>query len=203
MPLAIQARLLRLLEEKEIVPLGSNTPVPVDVRVISATHRDLEALVADGAFRMDLFYRLNGVALTMPPLRARADRAALIEQLCREESNDAAITIDQDAWAILLAHDWPGNIRELRNALRTAIAFAEDGRIGPAHLPRLAPRPNPATPPDSGHADDRADPGERGQILAELERQHWRIAGTASALGISRNTLYRKLHRYGLMRVAQ
>ncbi|MCF3948700.1 AAA-type ATPase lid domain-containing protein, partial [Acidiphilium iwatense] len=81
-----------------------------------------------------------GVALTMPPLRARADRAALIEQLCREESNDAAITIDQDAWAILLAHDWPGNIRELRNALRTAIAFAEDGRIGPAHLPHVIAR---------------------------------------------------------------
>ncbi|MCW8306022.1 sigma-54-dependent Fis family transcriptional regulator [Acidiphilium sp. PA] len=196
MPLSIQARLLRLLEEKEIVPLGSSTPIPVDIRVISATHRDLEALVASNDFRMDLFYRLNGVTLTMPPLRARADRAALIEQICREEAS-SDMTIAPDATRDLLAHDWPGNIRELRNTLRTAIAFAEGGIIERSHLPRLhntaAPKPSlpatiPVTPPD-----------ERAHIVETLEQHHWRIAASAAALGISRNTLYRKMHRYGLM----
>lgn len=202
MPLTIQARLLRLLEEKEIVPLGSTTPIPIDIKVISATHRDLEALVARGEFRMDLFYRLNGLALTMPALRDRADRQTLIESLCDEESAEESITIAPAAMQALIEHDWPGNIRELRNTLRTAIAFAEAGRIEVQHLPHMivrgmperkiasCPVPQPATP---------APTDERTQILAELERNHWRIATTASSLGISRNTLYRKLRRHGLM----
>lgn len=198
MPLAIQARLLRLLEEKEIVPLGSTTPIPVDIRVVSATHRDLEALVSRGEFRMDLFYRLNGVALTMPPLRARSDIAALIERLCREESGNMDMTLAPDAWQALLAHEWPGNIRELRNTLRTAIAFSESSRIERADLPR--PLGRPAAVPAVTPVDDRPAPqGERNLIRATLERYHWRIAATAASLGVSRNTLYRKMHRYGLM----
>jgi transcriptional regulator of acetoin/glycerol metabolism len=196
MPLSIQARLLRLLEEKEIVPLGSSTPIPVDIRVVSATHRDLEALVAGGEFRMDLFYRLNGVALTMPPLRARTDRAELIEQICREEAA-SAITIAPDAKQAMLAHDWPGNLRELRNTLRTAIAFAEGGIIERSHLPRLHSAAAQPLCPAPASAAIVAD--ERTHIVETLEHHHWRIAATATALGISRNTLYRKMHRYGLM----
>jgi transcriptional regulator of acetoin/glycerol metabolism len=203
MPLTIQARLLRLLEEKEIVPLGSSTPIPVDIRVVSATHRDLEALVASGGFRMDLFYRLNGVTLTMPPLRARTDRATLIDLLCRQEST-TPIVISADARQALLAHDWPGNIRELRNTLRTAIAFAEGGIVELVHLPPVGrvTDVNPASrlpdaplvKPAAGTPSD-----ERAHIVATLEHYHWRIAASATALGISRNTLYRKMHRYGLM----
>ncbi|MDD2877419.1 MAG: sigma-54-dependent Fis family transcriptional regulator [Acidiphilium sp.] len=216
MPLSIQARLLRLLEEKEIVPLGSSTPIPVDIRVVSATHRDLDALVARGEFRMDLFFRLNGVTLTMPSLRARADRAALIEQICRDESAGTPMSFAPDAWQAMLAHDWPGNIRELRNTLRTAIAFAEGGRIERTHLPRLiagaAPPVAPAALPDRPHNHPPGSsapdaPGgnadERTQIALALDQQHWRIAATATALGISRNTLYRKMHRFGLMKDLQ
>ncbi|MDD2861775.1 MAG: sigma-54-dependent Fis family transcriptional regulator [Acidiphilium sp.] len=195
MPLAIQARLLRLLEEKEIVPLGSSTPIPVDIRVISATHRDLETLVADGQFRMDLFYRLNGITLTMPTLRARTDRAALIEQICREEA-PSPVTLAPEAKAALLAHHWPGNIRELRNTLRTAIAFADTGIIERNDLPQLAQaRAAISTAPRRASAT----PDEKGRLLASLEDHHWRIAATALALGMSRNTLYRKMHHYGLM----
>ncbi|MGC9270312.1 sigma-54-dependent Fis family transcriptional regulator [Acidiphilium sp.] len=196
MPLAIQARLLRLLEEKEIVPLGSSTPIPVDIRVISATHRDLDTLIAQGEFRMDLFYRLNGVTLTMPPLRSRTDRVALIEKICHEES---AAGIAPDAWQSLLAHSWPGNIRELRNTLRTAIAFADGGAIECAHLPALHTRP-PVSARLAASPQLPAQSGEAAQLTAALERHHWRVAATATALGISRNTLYRKMNRYGLKR---
>lgn len=195
MPLSIQARLLRLLEEKEIVPLGSSTPIPVDIRVISATHRDLETLVAEGQFRMDLFYRLNGVSLTMPTLRSRTDRAALIEQICREEAA-TQVTLAPAAKAALLAHHWPGNIRELRNTLRTAIAFADAGIIELADLPRLPQARAAAT---AAPRSEAPMPDERATLVATLEHHHWRIAATATALGISRNTLYRKMHRYGLM----
>ena len=207
MPLSIQARLLRLLEEKEVVPLGSATPVPVDIRVISATHEDLEVLVARGEFRMDLFYRLNGVSLTLPALRFRADRAALIERVAHEENGGVPITIAPEARAVLAGYAWPGNIRELRNALRTALAFAEGGRLEVSHLPGALARGSWGTPgrgrePAGRSAEDLAEPAnptEHALILSELERQHWRITSTANALGMSRNTLYRKLRRYGLL----
>jgi sigma-54 dependent transcriptional regulator, acetoin dehydrogenase operon transcriptional activator AcoR len=200
MPLAVQARLLRLLEEKEIVPLGASTPQRVDLKVISATHRDLRELVTRGGFRMDLYYRLNGVTLTLPALRERSDRRALIDSMWREEARSAA-QIEPAALASLLAHDWPGNLRELRNTLRTALALAGGGLVTLAHLPGELP----SLPDDSSHKPEehrREDPqaSERAHICAELERQRWRIGKTAAALGVSRNTLYRKLHRYGLMR---
>lgn len=201
MPLSIQARLLRLLEEKEVVPLGSTTPIPVDIRVISATHEDLEALVARGDFRMDLFYRLNGVALTLPALRFRADRAALIERVAWEENGGVPLEITPEARGILSFYAWPGNIRELRNALRTAIAFAESGRLEISHLPGALARGTWEGAGRRGPEDlaETANPAEHALILSELERQHWRITSTANALGISRNTLYRKLRRYGLL----
>ncbi|HQT62261.1 MAG TPA: sigma-54-dependent Fis family transcriptional regulator [Acidiphilium sp.] len=210
MPLTIQARLLRLLEEREIVPLGSTTPIRIDIRVISATHRDLEAMVARGEFRMDLYYRLNGVALTMPGLRERADRQRLIETICAEESEDGAVGIAPAAMAAMTAYDWPGNIRELRNTLRTAIAFADSGRIEVHHLPHMIVRQmgGPAATPqvtvanpdhDPGHDPDPSHDPERARIVAALDAHHWRIGATAASLGMSRNTLYRKLHRFGLM----
>jgi transcriptional regulator of acetoin/glycerol metabolism len=201
MPLSIQARLLRLLEEKEVVPLGSTTSIPVDIRVISATHKDLEALVASGEFRTDLYYRLNGIPLTMPALRLRADRASLIERVACEENAGVPIDIAPDAREILLAYNWPGNIRELRNALRTAIAFAENRRLEASHLPGALARGADNAPLIRVVEDcnELPNPTEHAQILNELERQHWRITSTANVLGISRNTLYRKLRRYGLL----
>jgi transcriptional regulator of acetoin/glycerol metabolism len=200
MPMTVQARLLRLLEDKEIVPLGGAKPVPVDLKVISATHRELPLLVERGDFRMDLYYRLNGVTLTLPPLRERRDRRALIGRICEEES-EGGTAIDPAALAALMAHDWPGNIRELRNTLRTAIALAGSGPVELAHLPpglRARPVRYGDTPPVEDGLPDEGD-SERMRIRRELDRQHWRIGRTAAALGMSRNTLYRKLHRYGLM----
>jgi len=211
MPLAVQARLLRLLEEKEVTPLGRSTAIPVDIRVISATNKDLECLMARGEFRADLFYRLNGMPLTMPALRSRVDRVMLIERVAQEENGGVPIEISPDAKAILLAYNWPGNIRELRSALRSATVFAENRPLEASHLPGAVVRGAGVRSAAMSGADnalpcrteeecsDAANPAEHAQILAELERQHWRITSTASALGISRNTLYRKLHRYGLL----
>ena len=200
-PLSIQARLLRLLEEKEIVPLGCSTAIPIDIRVISATNKDLKTLIGRGEFRSDLFYRLNGLPLTMPALRSRADRVSLIERVACEENGGIAVDISQEANAVLLAYEWPGNIRELRNSLRSALAFAGSRRLDVGHLPETLARDIGGTPFCQSVEDisELTSPNEHAQILAELERQHWRITSTASALGISRNTLYRKLHRYGLL----
>lgn len=197
MPIAIQPRLLQMLEEKQVIPLGSTRPTPVDIKIISATHRDLPALVARGGFRMDLYYRLNGVTLTLPPLREREDRLALIRAVCRNEVGDA-VELDDGALAALMAYDWPGNIRELRNTLRTAMAFAESGRIEISHLPvslRTSVVQNIPVRPvlSAGEASARA------RIASALEANHWRIGRTAEALGMSRNTLYRKLRQFGLM----
>ncbi len=204
MPLPLQARLLRLLEEKEVMPLGSTRAISVDVRVISATNCDLGRMVVDGTFRKDLFYRLAGLVLTLPPLRERQDREQLIHSVAAEESGDADIAFAPEALRALLAHHWPGNIRELRNVLVTAIALSSDRRIERMYLPpRLgeATPGNPPAPPEPEKPEAAVSPlaaAERERLLLELKRRHWNATATAAALGISRNTLYRKLRKYGV-----
>jgi transcriptional regulator of acetoin/glycerol metabolism len=205
MPLPAQARLLRVLEEKEISPLGSDHTLSVDVRIISATHRDLPAMVRAGEFRMDLYYRLNGVTLHMPSLRDRGDRAALIDRIGTEENEGAPVVFEPEARFALLAYEWPGNIRELRNVLRMAVALADGESVGLIHLPPMfqgaargatpggSHRVIPPAPKAAGMADERA------RLLQALTEQHWRIGATAASLGMSRNTLYRKLHTHRLM----
>ncbi len=208
MPLSLQARLLRLLEEKEVMPLGSSRAITVDVRVISATNRDLARMVLEGGFRKDLYYRLSGLTLTLPPLRERRDIEQLIRSIAAEESRDAPVTFAPDALAALLAHRWPGNIRELRNTLATAIALAGSQRIELLHLGRsfgevplaeLPPAPAPLPCPEAaGGATNPLAVAERERLLLELKRRHWNATATAAALGISRNTLYRKLRKHGV-----
>ncbi len=204
MPLPLQARLLRLLEEKEVMPLGSSRAIAVDVRVISATNRDLGGMVADGTFRKDLYYRLAGLTLTLPPLRERQDCEQLIRGVAAEEIGGAGVTFAPDTLRVLLAHSWPGNIRELRNVLTTAIAFSGGQPIEPAHLPQGLggdmPLDRPTVPavetPDAAPGPLAA--AERERLLFELKRRHWNATATAAALGISRNTLYRKLRKHGV-----
>jgi len=214
MPLGLQARLLRLLEEKEVMPLGSSRAITVDVRLISATNRDLGRMVLEGSFRKDLYYRLSGLTLTLPPLRERRDIDQLIRAIAAEENADAPVAFAPDAFAALLAHSWPGNIRELKNRLATAIALAGGQRIERAHLgpclgadpvagalaaPAHAQAPAEERAPDG--AVSRATPlaaAERERLLFELKRRHWNATATAAALGISRNTLYRKLRKHGV-----
>jgi len=214
MPLMLQTRLLRALEEREIVPLGSEQAIPVNLHVISATHRDVRLMIANGEFREDLFYRLNGITLYLPLLRDRADKPELIRILLLEENvGQEAIAIAEDAFGKLLRYSWPGNIRQLRNALRTASALCRDGIIRISNLPqeildtdsRSAPAGTDKGAAEAPSADSLALPcaalrqAEHGALLRELEKMHWNISRTARALGVSRNTLYRKIHKHGIV----
>ncbi|MBO2930102.1 sigma-54-dependent Fis family transcriptional regulator [Metapseudomonas otitidis] len=196
MPLALQTRLLRVLEERQVVPIGGEAQA-VDVRIISATHRALEARVQAGDFREDLYYRLNGLVIDLPPLRERSDREPLLEHLLREEARGQVVRLDDAARQALLAHPWPGNVRQLRNVLRTLVALCEDGVIRLADLPRdireqAAPVMRAETPANP------LDDAERAALLGALESQRWHMTRTAEQLGISRNTLYRKLRKHAI-----
>ena len=215
MPLMLQTRLLRVIEEREVVPLGSDQSIPVNLHVISATHRDVHQMIKDGQFREDLYYRLNGVTLHLPLLRDRGDKAELIRTLLREESGaQDAVKIDEDAFEKLMQYYWPGNIRQLRNALRTASALCRDGVIRAYNLPQEILDTESSKPPLSpsvtvgGEAPAAPAEGlpsaalreaECAALLRELERMRWNISRTAQTLGISRNTLYRKIHKHRIM----
>jgi DNA-binding NtrC family response regulator len=208
---ALQSRLLRVLQEHEIVPVGSETPVKVDVRIIAATHRDLAALVREGRFREDLFYRLNVVTLTLPPLRERPqDIPLLIDHFLRTlgaRHGRRLVAVDAEAQDLLLAYSWPGNVRELQNVLERALVLVEQDIIGPEHLPpevRGAAAPAPL-PRGTGYDG----PGGEFLPMAEVERLHVtralaRTGGNreeaARILGISRRTLTRMIQRWGLPR---
>jgi transcriptional regulator of acetoin/glycerol metabolism len=217
MPLALQARLLRVLEEREVTPLGSEAVVKVDFQLVSASHRDLAELVESGQFREDLYYRLNGVMLELPPLRARKDKLALIRHLLEKEQTPVP-RLSADVRQILLDSDWPGNIRQLRNVLRTAAALCEGYELTTAHLPawlvqreknlHRAPAAQPAAAlPDGDDIADAEDEAtaaaplnailqaEREALLALLDKHRWNVSQVAIALGITRNTLYRKMRR--------
>ena len=196
MPLALQTRLLRVLEDRLVVPLGGE-PQAVNVRIISATHRNLLARVQDGSFREDLYYRLNGLEVGLPPLRERSDKSQLLDFLLAEEAGGQAVRLEPAARQALLGFAWPGNVRQLRTVLRTLVALCDDGRVGLADLPvpmRHAPAQTVAELP--------LEDAERQTLLAALERQHWHMTQTAEHLGVSRNTLYRKLRKHGIARLA-
>ncbi|MFJ7813312.1 sigma-54-dependent Fis family transcriptional regulator [Pseudomonas asiatica] len=225
MPLALQTRLLRVLEERQVVPIGGE-PQAVDVRIVSATHRDLLERVEQGSFREDLYYRLNGLEVALPAVRERSDKAQLLDFLLRQEAQGEPIDIEPRARQALLDFAWPGNVRQMRNVLRTLVALCEDSRIVFPDLPailrngtvpvgaalcreRAAERPQGPSRADqfAGAASqpDR-DPrpllqdAERQALLETLEAKHWHLTRVAEHLGISRNTLYRKLRKHGITR---
>ncbi|WP_425478428.1 sigma-54-dependent Fis family transcriptional regulator [Xanthomonas hyacinthi] len=206
MPLPLQSRLLRVLEEQSVTPLGSERAVPLELHVISASHRDLAQRVAAGEFREDLYYRLNGVALHLPPLRERSDKAELIRTVLGEENGERGVRISEDAMHKLLSYAWPGNLRQLRNVLRTAAVLCSDGVIRLPNLPQeivdagSAPRLVDGRAPAADDLSGRValEQAERLVLQQQLERHRWNVSRTADALGISRNTLYRKLRKHGL-----
>ncbi|OIN50161.1 sigma-54-dependent Fis family transcriptional regulator [Pseudomonas azotoformans] len=196
MPLALQTRLLRVLEDRLVVPIGGE-PQAVDVRIISATHRNLCERVRAGSFREDLYYRLNGLEIGLPALRERSDKSQLLDFLLREEAGEQSVSVEPAAREALLAFAWPGNVRQLRTVLRTLVALSDDGWIGMLDLPGMVQY----TPVQ--HANESLlDNAERQTLLTALEQQHWHMTCTAQALGISRNTLYRKLRKYKIQRRA-
>ncbi|SAL03984.1 sigma-54-dependent Fis family transcriptional regulator [Caballeronia ptereochthonis] len=212
MPLALQARLLRVLEEHEVTPLGAETTVKVDFQLISASHRNLIELVQNGMFREDLYYRLNGIEINLPPLRERADALALIGHILETEADDPP-ALSAEARGALLSYAWPGNIRQLRHVLQMAIALCDGPEILCAHLPpeivngagsTAATRaPSPAASAPLAHLTEDADTSslnaiqvkERETVLQLLDEHRWNVSNVAKVLGISRNTLYRKMHR--------
>ncbi|MNE09600.1 Acetoin catabolism regulatory protein [compost metagenome] len=201
MPLAMQTRLLRVLEERMVVPIGGE-PQPVDVRIISATHRNLLDRVEEGSFREDLYYRLNGLEVALPALRERSDKAQLVDFVLAEEAGTQPVTLAPAARQALLDFTWPGNVRQLRNVLRTLVALSEDGRIGLEDLPTVVCLSKPAIP-GSGPVDKTGfalEGAERQALLAVLEQQRWHMTHVAAQLGVSRNTLYRKMRKHGIAR---
>ncbi len=215
MPLAMQARLLRVLQERCVQPVGAREAVPVDIALLCATHRVLSENVKAGRFREDLYYRVNGLTVQLPPLRERSDLAQLVRRLIDGSSNHpqpARITVAPSAMAVLEAYAWPGNIRQLQNVLEVALALLDEDEdcIEPAHLPeevldgagsapamrRAASVPAAAVAAGAGSARSR---GRRPKdlddatIRAALERFDGNLSAAARHLGVARNTLYRRL----------
>lgn len=196
--LKTQVDLLRVLEEKKIFRVGGNTPIPVDFRLIAATNKDLEAMVADRTFREDLYYRINVFSIAIPPLRERREDIPLlvehfIERFARS-MNKPIRGISRDALNLLMSYDWPGNVRELQNAIERAVLVCRGREIQPGDLPL--------------HINDTREL-PLGKSLADVERQHiqrilreteWNISQAARVLGIDRVTLYNKIRKYGLAR---
>ncbi|TDG06896.1 sigma-54-dependent Fis family transcriptional regulator [Paraburkholderia guartelaensis] len=209
MPLALQTRLLRVLAEGEVLPLGSETPVRVDIDVVCATHRDLAQMAGAGAFRDDLYYRLSGAVLTLPPLRERRDIAMLIDMVFAEEAQAAGrpLALDATLATRLAAFAWPGNLRQLRNAMRYACAVCDTVLVEARHLsadlaaslPELAPRAASWSPAGIAATSPLSDEDERARIVAALTAHRWRPNAAALALGISRATLYRRMAKLAIV----
>jgi transcriptional regulator of acetoin/glycerol metabolism len=199
MPLALQTRLLRVLEDRQVVPIGGE-PEAVNVRIISATHRNLLDRVQDGSFREDLYYRLNGLEVALPALRDRSDKSQLLDFLLAEEAGAEPVLIDGPAREALLGFAWPGNVRQLRNVLRTLAALCDDGRIGLEDLPAMIRQARPVVPTMEVVSEHPLEDAERLALLSALEQTRWHMTHTAEQLGVSRNTLYRKLRKHGIAR---
>ena len=225
MPRHLQARLLRVLQERKVSPLGSGKEVEVDVTVVSATHKNLKELIARGEFREDLYYRLNGLVVRLPALRERTDFELVVRRVLKTLCQDGPqVMLSPAVMALLSGYHWPGNVRQLHNLLRTAVVMVgDDGLIQPQHLPddflddlraagTPAPAMAPAAPPvpapaaiHAGPPPATAAPGATPapqnlkdvtlQAMAQMLQLHkGNISAAAKALGVSRNTIYRKKH---------
>jgi two-component system response regulator AtoC len=198
----MQAKLLRVLQEKELRPVGSNDKIHIDVRVIAATNRDLETAYQDGSFRKDLYFRLNVVAVHLPSLREhRSDIPVLAHYFLERYAPGENIQIGPAAMKSLMQYDWPGNVRELENCMARAVALGNHGTISVADLPPvLQSVPESAATPTDGNPLSTAALAdmERITILRVFEQVGGDKAMAGKLLGISRATLYRKLKQYGI-----
>ena len=209
MPVALQARLLNVIEDREVMPLGGNKVVSVDVRVISATQHHPLDMIAKAQFREDLYYRLNGITVSLPAVRQRTDVADLIRKLLNNEADGAQLEIEPLLLERLVAHSWPGNVRQLRNVLRTMLALRSSDRLTLADFNERWLDGGAAENP---HGDEALVSGsDSGSVLSDAERcalrrtlemYQWNVSAAAARLHISRRTIYRKIHRHGLLRHA-
>jgi DNA-binding NtrC family response regulator len=204
-PIGLQAKFLRAIQEREVTPLGSSRPVPVDVRLIAATNRDLEAEVRDGTFRADLFYRLNVVHIDLPSLRARReDIPRLVDHFLARYSEQYEVSAKRfapDALDALVAFDWPGNIRQLQNAIERAFALSAADVVTLDDLPpaiRGGAAPTVMSPVSASASIPRLADAERMLIEAALRKAAGNKNEAARLLGIDRQRLYRKIEKYRL-----
>jgi two-component system nitrogen regulation response regulator NtrX len=207
MPLNMQAKLLRVLEEGEVERIGGDRPVRVNVRVVVATHRDLEARVREEKFRQDLFHRIHVFPLMLPPLRERRDDIpALVEHFAAQVSAQNGwkpVPFAADAIAVMQTHPWPGNVRELRNMVERLMLLATEGQVDLATVEMALPRTfsGVGSAPiltSSGALADRVQSFEREVILAELKRSHQNMSLAAKTLGLERSHLYKKAEQLGI-----
>jgi transcriptional regulator with PAS, ATPase and Fis domain len=209
MPVALQARLLNVIEDREVMPLGGSKVVSVDIRVISATQHHPLDMIAKGRFREDLYYRLNGITVSLPAVRHRTDVAELIRKLLNNEADGAQLVIEPPLLERLVAHSWPGNVRQLRNVLRTMLALRSSNRLTLADFNERwldggaaeHPRGEEALAP-GGNGGSVLSDAERAALRRTLEMCQWNVSAAAARLHISRRTIYRKIHRHGLLRHA-
>ncbi|MCP4703225.1 MAG: sigma-54-dependent Fis family transcriptional regulator [candidate division Zixibacteria bacterium] len=206
MPLALQAKILRVIQESEIRPVGSTTSKKIDVRIIAATNRDLGAMVKEGTFREDLYYRLNVLPIKISPLRERTDDIpVLTEHFLRLENlkvEGTQITITSEAVEKLLTHHWPGNVRELENTIKRAIALSQNRRIHSRDIIFITSK-QVSEAGDSSLAVSNTTSGTledslKQRIENSLSSNNWNFSKTASQLGIGRTTLWRKIKKYNI-----
>jgi DNA-binding NtrC family response regulator len=202
MPAVMQAKLLRVLEQKEVERVGGDRTIEVDVRVVVATHRDLDDLVKKGAFRQDLYHRIYVFPILLPPLRERSEDIPLLTDYFARSvarQNDwKPLPITEDAYDALRRYTWPGNVRELRNVVERLLLLA-DGQVD-ASTVRMALPSDAAVSSRNGPLSDRVDAYEREVIVEELKRHDFKMADTARALGLERSHLYKKCQQLGIER---
>jgi two-component system response regulator HydG len=201
MPPSLQIKLLRVLQEREVIPVGATEAIPVDVRIIAATNRDLEEEVRRGNFRADLFYRLNVIALELPALRDRKDDLlllleAFLQELASERGSEIK-ALSSEAMDAVMVYDWPGNVRELQNALEHAVVLTRGSTVEPSALPeRITRRRKEPLVADRPQSNPALDVVERAYIMWVLQAEGGNKTRAAEVLGIDPSTLYRKLSRY-------
>jgi transcriptional regulator with PAS, ATPase and Fis domain len=222
LPLPVQAKLLRAIERREVRRIGTTTPVHIDVRFIAATHQDLERAIEEGRFREDLFYRLNGVAIVVPPLRLRPRSIRVLAERFLAEAavrlQRPGLELSDEAAQALIDHNWPGNVRELRNVMDRAVLLSMGGTILPEHVqldaranrtisgvmravtPPVAPVVSPADSPSGENLDRELADLERKRILDALDQCGGNQTLAAKRLGISRRRLIDRLEDYGVPR---
>jgi transcriptional regulator with PAS, ATPase and Fis domain len=202
MPVSLQVRLLRVLQDRMVTPLGSTKSIPVNVALICATNRNLREMIAQGSFREDLYYRLNGLVVKLPPLRERTDLETVINKLLASESDDRPCKVSATVMRMFKEHSWPGNFRQLTNLLRTAIVMlGDDEEIDVEHLPDdflediSCARREEAVDTVQRIVNDMStlEDVEATVIRKSLEAHGGNVSATARALGVSRNTIYRKM----------
>ncbi|MHB1330318.1 MAG: sigma 54-interacting transcriptional regulator, partial [Gemmatimonadales bacterium] len=201
MPPSLQIKLLRVLQEREVIPVGATEAIPVDVRIVAATNRDLEEEVRRGHFRSDLFYRLNVIALELPTLRERRDDLILlIDAFLNDlsvERGDSPRALSSEALDAVMVYDWPGNVRELQNALEHAVVLSKGDVIEPTALPeRITRRRREPLIAERSSPNPSLEIVERAYIMWVLQSEGGNKTRAAEVLGIDPSTLYRKLSRY-------